>query len=95
MKWYQYIEDARKIPELYNSILEIARCENTRIVDYSMSFFVGTAKNLLDVLECCSGSKSDEQRRLLKEYIQMYEIKENDISISEWLKQHCPVGDSL
>ena len=84
MKWYQYIEDVKKIPELYNSILEISRCENKRIEDYSISFFVETAKNLLDVFECYSGSEWDEQRRLLKEYIQKYEIKENDTSIKDW-----------
>ena len=47
MKWYQYLEDAKQIPELYNSISEIARCEKKRIEDYSISFFVETAKNLL------------------------------------------------
>ena len=85
MKWYQYLEDAKQIPELYNSISEIARCENRRIEDYSISFFVETAKNLLDIMKCYKpNSDFYNQRKLLESYIQKYEIKENDKSIIEW-----------
>lgn len=94
MKWYQYLEDAKKIPELYNSISEIAKCENKRIEDYSISFFVETAKNLLDVFKCCeSNSAFYKQTELLNEYVKRYEIKENDSSVEEWLKEHCPEGE--
>ena len=87
MKWYEYLEDAKKIRTLWDSINDIAKCENTRIEDYSISYFVETAKNLLDVLQYGSGEETSKQIALLEMYIEKYEIKDGQASIDKWLKE--------
>lgn len=86
MKWYQYLEDAKKINELWNSVNCIASGEQKRIEDYSISYFVETAKNLLDVMQYCADSESKKQTNLLEKYVEKYEIKNGQASINEWLK---------
>lgn len=90
-KWYDYLTDAKQIDELNNSMSELARSEHKELSDYSQGEYVATAKNLLDIMEDwesqCDGRKLRKQRRLLKEYIEKYEIKNPEESINEWLKQ--------
>ena len=35
-------------------------------------------------MECCTVPELDKQKRVVKNYIQKYEIKDNDTSIKEW-----------
>ena len=86
MKWYQYLEDAKKIKTLWDSVSDIAKCENTRIEDYSVGYFVETSKTLLDVLKYGSGEETSKQVAQLEKYIGKYEIKDGQASIYEWLK---------
>ena len=90
-KWYDYLTDAKQIDELNNSMSELARSEHKELSDYSQGEYVATAKNLFDIMEDwegqCDGRKLRKQRRLLKEYIEKYEIKNPEESINEWLKQ--------
>lgn len=85
MKWYEYLEDAKKIKLLWDSISDIARCENKRIEDYSTSYFVETAKSLLDLLQYGSGEETSKQIALLENYIEKHEIKDGQASIDKWL----------
>ena len=87
MKWYEYLEDAKKIKLLWDSISDISKCENKRIEDYPTSYFVATAKNLLDVLQYGSGEETSKQIDLLEKYIEKHEIKDGQASINKWLKE--------
>lgn len=87
MKWYEYLEDAKKIRTLWDSISTIANCENKRIEDYPTSYFVETAKSLLDILQYGSGEETSKQIALLEKYIEKHEIKDGQASIDKWLEE--------
>jgi hypothetical protein len=85
MKWYQYLEDAKKIRVLWDSVETMATCERKRIDDYSIGDFVKVSKNLIDVMQEIDGCESKRQTQLLIEYVKKYEIKEPSTSIGEFL----------
>lgn len=87
MKWYDYLEDAKKIRLLWDSVSDIASLENKRIEDYPTSYFVETAKSLLDVLQYGSGEETSRQTYLLEKYIEKHEIKDGQASIDKWLEE--------
>lgn len=86
MKWYDYLEDAKKIKTLWDSVNEIARSENKRIEDYATGDFVRFAKSLLDVMQYSVGEETNKQKDLLAKYIEKYEIKDGQASIDKWLE---------
>ena len=89
MKWYAYLEDAKKIRTLWDSVNDIASFEKKSIDEYPTKYFVETAKNLLDVLQYSSGEETSKQIYLLEKYIEKHEIKDPQASINKWLEKVC------
>ena len=58
-----------------------------RIEDYPTSYFVETAKSLLDLLQYGSGEETKKQITLLEKYIEKHEIKNGQASIDKWLEE--------